>query len=185
MNLPGRIWVPHVSILRHGICPSVPPSDLSPLRHGIPATGSRAPHPSRLRLSRGVASTPSNRRRLAHLTLTAALSFIALAALVLYRFPPAASSFYPICPVHEYLHLACPGCGTTRALAALLHGHLAEALHLNPLAILLVLPLVVIYGSVAYARAIRDRDFRWPQLPTPALYAGIALMVAFTVARNL
>lgn len=119
------------------------------------------------------------------MTLAAALSLIALAAVVLYRFPPTAYSFYPLCPVHEYLHLECPGCGTTRALAALLHGNLAEAIHLNALAILLGLPAAAIYGLVAYTRALSEDEFKWPQIPEAAVCAGAALVAVFAVLRNL
>jgi hypothetical protein len=133
-------------------------------------------------------ATPRNlveRRRLAHLSLAAVVSFVGLAAAVVYRFPPAAYGFYPLCPIHEYLHLECPGCGATRALAALLHGNLAEALSLNALFVAVVLPLVISWGLLAYVRAVRGEDLRWPQLPTPAMYAGVGVVLAFTVLRNL
>jgi hypothetical protein len=127
----------------------------------------------------------SERRKLANLSLAAVLALTGVTAAVLYRFPPAVYGFYPVCPVHEYLHLECPGCGTTRALAALLHGHVAEALRLNAFAIGLVLPLLALYGAVAYARAMRERDFHWPRVPTSAVYAAAALTATFAIARNL
>ena len=132
--------------------------------------------------------TPRNfneRRRLAHLSLAAVVLFAAVVATVLYRFPPTAYSFYPLCPIHEYLHVLCPGCGTTRALYALLHGRVAEALRLNPLTIAIALPLAVAYGVIAYARAVRNETFRWPQIPTPAVYAGVGVAIGFMVLRNL
>jgi len=127
----------------------------------------------------------TERRRLAHLSLAAAVLFAGVASAVLYRFPPTAYGFYPVCPVHEYLHLECPGCGTTRALAALVHGHLGEAFHFNPLMVGLVLPLAAIYGAAVYTRAVRGSRFRWPQPPKPAIYAGISLIAVFAVLRNL
>jgi len=127
----------------------------------------------------------AKRRRSAHLSLVATLSLAVLAAVVLYRFPPTAYGFYPVCPVHEHLHLECPGCGTTRALAALLHGHFAEALRLNALMIGAVLPLAAVYGLFAYMRAVRGGAFRWPQVPMPAIVTGLALASAFSVLRNL
>ena len=54
------------------------------------------------------------------LSANIALLSVALATVVLLRFPPAEYSFYPRCPIFASLHLLCPGCGATRALAALL-----------------------------------------------------------------
>lgn len=125
------------------------------------------------------------RRRLAHLSLAAALSLATVAAIVLHRFPPDVYGFYPLCPVHEYLHLECPGCGSTRALAALLHGHFQEAMRLNALFVTVVLPLSAAYGVIAYARALRGKAFHWPNIPTPAVYAGVGMAIGFMVLRNL
>ena len=129
--------------------------------------------------------TERDRRRLAHVSLTAVVLFGGLAAMVLYRFPPAAYSFYPLCPIHEYLHLDCPGCGATRALAALLHGQLGEAMRLNGLFVGVVLPGAVVYGLLSYARAVRGHEIRGPQVPNSAIYACVGVTLAFTVLRNL
>jgi Protein of unknown function (DUF2752) len=109
---------------------------------------------------------------------------IALAATILLLFPPAHYSFYPQCPIYEYLHLQCPGCGATRALAALLHGHLAEAIHFNSL-VTLLLPFAVTYGVLCYRRFLQRKPLRWPQPPPAAIYAALAIAAVFTVVRNL
>lgn len=61
-----------------------------------------------------------------------------LAGWIVYTFPPAASTWYPRCVFHALTGLDCPGCGGTRALHQLLHGHVAEAFALNPLLFLLI-----------------------------------------------
>jgi len=109
---------------------------------------------------------------------------IALSAAVLLRFPPAQNSFYPQCPIFEYLHLQCPGCGITRALAALLRGRLAEAVHFNAL-VPLLLPVAAAYGVLCYRRFLQHRALRWPQPPPAVIYAALALTGVFTVLRNL
>ena len=76
-------------------------------------------------------------------------------ALLLYRFPPERYSFYPSCPVFHYLHLYCPGCGSTRALSALLHGHFSQAMYYNPLFVVL-LPLLLSLGGIAYWSAMTE-----------------------------
>ncbi|HTD96286.1 MAG TPA: DUF2752 domain-containing protein [Edaphobacter sp.] len=128
---------------------------------------------------------PAGRNRIA--TLARAVAPPALLALtvgLLRRFPPEQYSFYPRCPLYLSLHLQCPGCGTTRAFAALLRGHFTEALHLNALTTLL-LPLGVIYAALCYRRLLRSEDLRWPQLPSAGIYATLAVAAIFTVARNL
>jgi hypothetical protein len=104
-------------------------------------------------------------------------------AMVLYLFPPEQYDFYPQCPVFRYLHVYCPGCGATRALAALLHGRIAEALHYNALVVLLV-PILLAYFAVAYWKARGDEAFTWPRVPTMALTALLVMSVAFGILRN-
>ena len=102
---------------------------------------------------------------------------IPLAAATLLYFVPT-SPFYPPCPFHEATGLLCPGCGATRALAALLHGHLTEGLHQNALFVLL-LPAILIYALIATRRQ------SWPVIPTPILFTLLALTLTFTITRNL
>ena len=118
------------------------------------------------------------------LTANAALVAVLLLSCALILFPPARYRFYPACPIHEYLGLLCPGCGATRALAALLHGDLAEAIHLNALFVLL-LPFALWIALRAYLRAIRPGEFRWPHVPNPLLATMLLSATAFTIARNL
>jgi hypothetical protein len=99
-------------------------------------------------------------------------------AALLLRFSPTEYDLYPQCPIHQYFGILCPGCGTTRALAALLHGHLMEALHFNPLTTLL-LPI-----ALAWIVCSRRRQKRL-QIPPVALYTLLVITATFTLARNL
>jgi len=53
-----------------------------------------------------------------------------------------------LCPFRRFVGLPCPGCGSTRAVLALLQGDVAAALALNPLAVFLVFvgPLAWYFG---------------------------------------
>jgi hypothetical protein len=133
-------------------------------------------------------SLAAERRRRAQTGLAAALFLGVGVAMVLLRFPPDQYGFYPQCPIHSYLHLLCPGCGATRALAALLHGRVAEALHFNALLTAGVLPAAVVYAALCFVRLLSREEFRWPA-PRPErasvlLYAGIAVALGFAVIRN-
>jgi len=119
------------------------------------------------------------------LPLAGALLLAASLAALLLRFPPEQYTFYPACPIYRYLHLECPGCGATRALAALLHGHLRDAIHDNALFILGVLPTATTYLLIAMMRSARRAAHIWPTPPKPAIYASLAIALTFAVARNL
>jgi hypothetical protein len=129
----------------------------------------------------GPSSVELRRRRiLAHALFAAA---ILIGATLLFD-PPGHAIFYPACPIHQYLGILCPGCGATRALAALLRGRFVEALRLNPLFVLL-LPALLALAIESYRRALRSGSFHWPQPPAAALYTTLAAAAVFTVARNL
>jgi hypothetical protein len=113
-----------------------------------------------------------------------AVAFASLAgAVILYKFPPEQYAFYPQCPIFRYLHVYCPGCGATRALSALLHLRIAEALHYNALVVLLV-PVLLAYFTAAYWRATRDEVFTWPRVPALGLTALLVVCAAFGLLRN-
>jgi hypothetical protein len=114
----------------------------------------------------------------------APLVVVAMGCGILLRFPPAQNSFYPRCPLYELLHLQCPGCGTTRAVSALLRGHFNEAMQLNALTTLL-LPIGAIWGFRWCCCFVRREVERWPQMPRAAIYAALAVAMMFTVVRNL
>jgi len=111
-------------------------------------------------------------------------AIIALATIILLRFPPAQHNFYPRCPINELLHLQCPGCGATRAVAALLHGHVTEAMNLNAL-VTLLLPFAAAYGILCYSRLLRRKSLHLPQPRPPVIYAALTVATVFTVVRNL
>jgi len=112
----------------------------------------------------------------------AAITLLLLApATILYRYPPDRFFFYPLCPIYRYTGLLCPGCGATRALAALLHGHLAEAFHHNAL-LMLLLPLLFLYLFQALKTPQQNT---WPQIPPALTWSVLLAATIFTAARNL
>ena len=102
---------------------------------------------------------------------------------VVYRFAPTEYSFYPRCPIYLTTHWLCPGCGSTRALHALLHLDIQGALHYNALFTILF-PFVCLWiGFICY-RTLRYDQF--PKLAFPRSLAVVlgVMVVLFTVARN-
>lgn len=109
-----------------------------------------------------------------------ALGAFFLVLVVLAFFDPRTAWFAPRCPSRLVTGLFCPGCGTGRALHALVHGDLASAFRLNALA----LAAVPVFLALAFRAALRpDRP-----LPVPPLWLRLALyalLAFFLVARNL
>ena len=119
-------------------------------------------------------------RAAANLSATAA----AAVGVSLFCFSPQEYSFYPRCPFYALTHHLCPGCGATRALAELLHGHIAAALHFNAMATLL-LPVLLCYLGRMYWTAVRRNRVEWPQIPAWSGTATLLGVLLFGVLRDL
>jgi hypothetical protein len=114
-------------------------------------------------------------------TPPAALGFVLV---IFLRFPPGQYSFYPECPFNGFFHLQCPGCGATRAVAALLHGDIAAAIHFNAL-VSLLFPAAIVYGVALYIRFLKRVPIRCPQPRFAVVCALFAVTILFGVTRNL
>ncbi len=101
---------------------------------------------------------------------------------VLYFVNPARGEWFAPCPFRWVTGWLCPGCGSLRAMHALLHGEVTRALALNPL-MLILLPLTV-FLLARHALLLFRGDAERP-LPAFAVWALLALTLAFAVARNL
>jgi len=111
------------------------------------------------------------------------LAFV-LGAVMFLKFDPSESRFLPRCVFHSLTGLYCPGCGTTRAFHALVHGDFAAALRDN-LFFAALLPVILWLLAIETGGAF----FGWrPRLrPAPAalLWTLLAALIAFTVLRNI
>ena len=97
---------------------------------------------------------------------------------VLRLFEKQVVAVLPPCPLHALTGLYCPGCGSTRAMRALLHGDFLAAWHFNPL-FTLVLPLLA-------AILITARFSSKPLGRSPLVsWSLLAAVVLFGVARNI
>lgn len=82
------------------------------------------------------------------------------------------------CIIKNTTGIACPSCGTTRAIAALAQGNIAQALYINPFgfivaAVMLIIPLWLVYDvaskkntlHTAYLNTEKALTKKWIALP--------------------
>jgi hypothetical protein len=100
------------------------------------------------------------------------------------RAPELTPEVAPPCLSRSLLGIECPGCGTARALHALLHGHLAESFWFNP-------ALWVGSGLIVLALGLNlwPVSRRWlaerPWVIRYTAWGTLAALATWTVARNL
>jgi hypothetical protein len=99
----------------------------------------------------------------------------------LWRIDPNTHALPP-CPFHALTGLYCPGCGSTRALHALLHADFAQAMAMNPL-LVLALPVLAAMALNAAGWMPRGSEPLWRLLAKPKPW--LWLLVGYAVLRNL
>lgn len=111
-----------------------------------------------------------------------AVAAAAVAWWVYSTFDPS-THFFPRCMFHELTGWECPGCGSQRALHALLTGDVAGAWHFNALFVL-ELPLLVLLVAAWYMRSRVPWLHR--TLNSRSVILGIlAVIILWTIVRNL
>ena len=101
----------------------------------------------------------------------------------LYAFEPGRTGFFPVCLFRLFTGLNCPGCGSTRAMHQILHGHFVAAFMLNPL-FLLALPFLL-FALIRYSVIVMRGGIPRPNaMPASALYTLFVIIVSFWIFRN-
>lgn len=121
------------------------------------------------------------------LLLAAVLGTLAVAgAVVVHQTRPGEGSILPPCLFHEVTGFRCAGCGITRALHALLHLRVGEALAMNPL-VVAALPLIVLGVVIESLAWIMGERYRGPRvrLPMWAHWVLLTTILAYWILRNI
>lgn len=116
-------------------------------------------------------------------TVVAIWSLIIAGAAYLYIFEPGKTGFFPGCPFRALTGLTCPGCGVTRALHHILHGHFETAFTLNPL-LLIAIPFLLIAFLRYSVIVMRGGVPRPNALPAPYIYTIFFVILGFWIFRN-
>ena len=126
------------------------------------------------------------------MTKTVKNIFYAFAALILlgvvyffYRFNPSTEKFFLPCPFKLITGYDCPGCGSQRAVHALLHGDVAQAFHFNPLFVIAI-PYVII-GLIFNIQTVKEKYPKARKLlfGKKTIYLILTIILIFWVGRNL
>lgn len=115
----------------------------------------------------------------AGLIAVAAVAFIFLYS----RFDPAESSLFPRCYFLTLTGLKCPGCGSQRAIHAILHGNFAAALRYNALLFAAIPTITLLFAAELH----RDR---FPKLYNRCCSIGMiltttAVIILWWILRNI
>ena len=118
----------------------------------------------------------SSRFSFVGLAVFCAVATFALFAVAVCRDPSVLTTFPPPCVFRKATGIFCPGCGSTRALRALLGGDFLAALRYNPfsIAVLFALPTLLV---------LRRPKFRAVYYRLGVVVCAVVLV--FTVLRNL
>ncbi len=98
--------------------------------------------------------------------------------------PAEEGSIFPPCPLYAGSGIQCPGCGSQRAVHALLNGDVGRAWKNNPL-LLFFLPYLIVAGLAEYANfhlfGKKGSDFL---TSSPVIWTFFAIIVLFWIFRN-
>ncbi|WP_024936739.1 DUF2752 domain-containing protein [Actinomadura welshii] len=130
---------------------------------------------------------PTGRRRPARaLAPQAAVlgGVVAGTLVVAFRDDPSEPGHYPGCPFLALTGFYCPGCGMTRLVYALTHGHLGAAFGFNPL--LFVMLPVFAYLYVRWTvRTAQGLPMRSALLRPAVAYSFVGVLIVYWIVRNL
>ena len=127
---------------------------------------------------------PARRCRWLLFGLPLLMALLAVLIIVYYRVSPSSSIFFPKCPFLLLTGMKCPGCGSQRAVHALLHADVISAFAHNAL-LVVSMPYVALLISIRIYNIIRPGTSLLPSIQSPfAIRAYFLLVLIFWITRN-
>jgi hypothetical protein len=101
---------------------------------------------------------------------------------IYFYFDPTSSPLFPRCPFYALTGYLCPGCGTQRAIHALLHGNIPAAYHFNAL-LLIALPYIAILLIAEATRKTLPRFYTIVN-SRPIIWFWFIIIILWWLIRN-
>lgn len=114
--------------------------------------------------------------------VVAAVMLVATFLCIYFYFDPS-DNLFPRCPFLTLTGYQCPGCGSQRAIHALLHGDIAAAWHFNAI-LLLFIPVVAVL-LVAELKRGEWRRFYVTVNSRYVIWSAAAVLVGWWILRNI
>lgn len=108
--------------------------------------------------------------------------FIAAFIFVFHRFDPSDSAFFPKCPFYVATGYKCPGCGSQRAIHALLNGDISQAFHFNAM-MMICIPILAFLFLGGILKNKYPRLFRITVNPFLS-WSLVLLILSWWLLRN-
>lgn len=124
-----------------------------------------------------------NPRLKAYALPIAAAIILAAAVGVYFILDPSISPIFPKCPFKALTGLKCPGCGSQRAIHALLHGDLAAAWRFNAL-LVVTIPVLAVMIPVQCMRRKRPQLYL-KVFCSATIWGTFIAVVAWWIGRNI
>lgn len=90
----------------------------------------------------------------------------------------------PTCFVNDFMHIYCPGCGGSRAIDWLLHGHILKSAAANPIVIYSLFLFLYYFIPATYTYAIKRDGNKHHKFHMWTLYGLLVVVVGFFIIRN-
>jgi len=113
------------------------------------------------------------------------LTFIIIIIIIYALFDPAQNAYFPKCPFNEITGYKCPGCGSQRAIHAILNFNIVQAFRENLLLVLSIPYLLTAFVFDAIKKP-GDKLLKWRKIlfGTNAIFIILGFIIAFWILRN-
>ena len=96
-----------------------------------------------------------------------------------------AETFLPGCYLYRLTGYYCPGCGGTRAIRALMHGHVLSGLRMHLFVVYTVFMMFLFLSTYTLHYVFPERSFPRLRLRPLYFYAAIALILINWILKNI
>ena len=108
-----------------------------------------------------------------------------IGAFIYYNYNPNSSLFFPKCPFLVLTGYKCPGCGSQRAIHALLHANLREAFSYNAFMILSLPYILLLLVAKVVQWKNPHSSFPLKVQTAPIIWSYFTIAVLFWITRNI